>query len=155
MPSSTRLREVREQFGYSRKDFAKEFNIPYSTLTNYENDTRRPPYDFLLNVAQHFGITVDYLLGNSDTPTALNVGDGVYGVTELERAVYGLLENIGIMYSSGGKNNYLDMIVGDQETSVKITAEERDHLVDSIVDFSTYAATSLYNKAKKREVSGQ
>lgn len=150
MPSTTRLREVREQCGYSRKDLAKELKIPYSTLTNYENGTRRPPYTFLLDVAQYFGITVDYLLGYSDTPKVSNVGDGVWGVLELERSVYDLLENIGIKCDVCGRRYYLTKIIDAQDTSVRITGDERERLFDSIVEFSTYAATSLFNKAKER-----
>ena len=103
MPTSTRIKEIREREGYSRKDFAKEYGIPYSTLTNYENGTRKPPYDLLLRMAEEFGTTVDYLLCYTDSPKQKGGSAGLFGEVEMQRGLDILLKNIGFMFSVDGK----------------------------------------------------
>lgn len=61
-----RLIEARELIGYNRKEFAQMLNIPYRTITNYENGAREAGSDYLAKVATVCGITTDWLLGVSD-----------------------------------------------------------------------------------------
>ena len=63
-----RLVKAREFLGYNRKSFAEELNIPYRTITNYENGSREPGSDYILKVADICGCTTDWLLGLSDDP---------------------------------------------------------------------------------------
>lgn len=63
-----RLVKAREFIGYNRKSFAEELNIPYRTITNYENGSREPGSDYILKVADMCGCTTDWLLGLSDDP---------------------------------------------------------------------------------------
>lgn len=60
-----RIIELRKQKGITREDLAKEFDIPYTTLRNYENGLREPGHLFLIKVAEKFNVTTDYLLGIS------------------------------------------------------------------------------------------
>lgn len=64
-----RIIELRKQNGITREDLAKEFEMPYTTLRNYENGLREPGHLFLIKVARKFGVTTDYLLGISSEPT--------------------------------------------------------------------------------------
>lgn len=63
-----RLIEARERIGYNRKQFAEELNIPYRTITNYENGSREPGSDYITKVADFCGCTTDWILGLSDNP---------------------------------------------------------------------------------------
>lgn len=63
-----RLVKAREFNGYNRKNFAEKLNIPYRTITNYENGSREPGSDYILKVADVCGCTTDWLLGLSDDP---------------------------------------------------------------------------------------
>ena len=65
---SERLIKAREFIGYNRKSFAEMLNIPYRTITNYENGSREPGSDYILKVADVCGCTTDWLLGLSDNP---------------------------------------------------------------------------------------
>lgn len=58
-----KIRELRLSRGYTRSRLAAMLDIPYPTLTNYENGTRTPPLSTLVAVADLFGVTVDSLLG--------------------------------------------------------------------------------------------
>lgn len=59
----SRIIELRKRDGISREELAKEFDIPYTTLRNYENGLREPGHVFLIKVALKFHVTTDYLLG--------------------------------------------------------------------------------------------
>lgn len=63
-----RLVKAREFIGHNRKSFAEKLNIPYRTITNYENGSREPGSDYILKVADVCGCTTDWLLGLSDDP---------------------------------------------------------------------------------------
>ncbi|MEZ3502942.1 MAG: helix-turn-helix domain-containing protein [Lachnospiraceae bacterium] len=63
-----RLVKAREFIGHNRKSFAEKLNIPYRTITNYENGSREPGSDYILKVANICGCTTDWLLGLSDNP---------------------------------------------------------------------------------------
>ena len=66
-----RIIKLRKQNGISREELAKEFDIPYTTLRNYENGLREPGHVFLIKVAKRFNVSTDFLLGISDqTKTA-------------------------------------------------------------------------------------
>lgn len=151
MPTSTRIKEIREREGYSRKALAKEFDIPYSTLTNYENGTRKPPYDFLLRMAEEFGTTVDYLLCYTDSPKQEGGRAGLFGETEMRRGFDILLNNVGFMYYFTGKYYICKFPDGEQDVSCEITREELEQLFSSVVDFTRFTATALYGKALLRK----
>lgn len=63
-----RLIKAREDIGCNRKVFAEKLNMPYRTITNYENGSREPGSDYLLKVANICKCTTDWLLGLSDQP---------------------------------------------------------------------------------------
>ncbi|WP_146549046.1 helix-turn-helix domain-containing protein [Rummeliibacillus suwonensis] len=63
----TRIRKLREQYNISQKDFAKKINVSNVVLSRYESDERKPDYDTLEKIADYFEVSVDYLLGRSNT----------------------------------------------------------------------------------------
>lgn len=64
----TMLRQLREQNGFSQKEFAAEMGIPQTTYNQYETGRRAPDFDMLSRFADYFHVTVDYLLGRDDDP---------------------------------------------------------------------------------------
>lgn len=61
-----RLRVLREEEGLSREKAAAAVHITSRTLQRYENDEREPTASIILALARYFGVTTDYLLGNSE-----------------------------------------------------------------------------------------
>lgn len=55
--------ELRKSRGYTREDLAKKIGMSPNTLRNYENGLREPGHQFIKDVASHFNVTSDYLLG--------------------------------------------------------------------------------------------
>ena len=61
-----RLRELREEKGFTQKELAKELNIHSVTYLHYEKEQREPPLTLLAKIAKFYDVSVDYLLGLSD-----------------------------------------------------------------------------------------
>lgn len=59
----TNLRRMREDAGYSQKEFADMLSIRVTTYRNYENTLREPSYDILIKIAEILGTSTDVLLG--------------------------------------------------------------------------------------------
>ncbi|UNF39937.1 helix-turn-helix domain containing protein [Bartonella krasnovii] len=58
-----RLREIRHTLGFTeRKQFAKHFDIPETTMRNYETGLREPPASILRIYKDRCGISLDWLV---------------------------------------------------------------------------------------------
>lgn len=62
-----RVRILRLQKGLRQVDVAKAIGISGLTYTSWENHLYRMPAYFLIKLANFYGVTVDYLVGNSDS----------------------------------------------------------------------------------------
>lgn len=58
-----RIRELREQSGLSQKEIAAELGMQLTQYRRYENGERKPAIDFLIQIADKYGVTLDYLVG--------------------------------------------------------------------------------------------
>ncbi|SMB91711.1 DNA-binding transcriptional regulator, XRE-family HTH domain [Thermanaeromonas toyohensis ToBE] len=68
MPSlGQRLAALRKEKGLSQAQLAKLLNMGQSTIAMYEKDKRRPDAETLRRLAEFFQISVDYLLGLTDS----------------------------------------------------------------------------------------
>jgi len=61
-----RLRQIREEHDLSLDEFAKLFDTYRATIWRYEQGKRKPQIDFMIAVAQYFGVSIDWLAGISD-----------------------------------------------------------------------------------------
>lgn len=60
----SKLKSLRESHNLSQKELANILNIANSTLSQYESGKRVPSDEIKLQIAQYFGVSTDYLLGN-------------------------------------------------------------------------------------------
>ncbi len=56
---------LRDQQELSRKELSEKLGIAYQTLSKYETDSRFPDRETLTIIADHFDVSVDYLLGRT------------------------------------------------------------------------------------------
>ncbi|WP_104929843.1 helix-turn-helix transcriptional regulator [Streptococcus suis] len=66
-----RLKELRQEKKLSQKELAKKIGVHYRTLQNWENGESQIKPDKAQALADHFGVSVGYLLGyeeQSDKP---------------------------------------------------------------------------------------
>ena len=61
-----RLKELREDKNLTQKQIAAVLNINSVTYLHYEKSQREPPLSLLADMANFYGVTVDYLLGLED-----------------------------------------------------------------------------------------
>lgn len=61
-----RLKNLREEKGYTQRQLAEMLGINSVTYLHYEKEQREPPLELLADIAAFYGVTVDYLLGLTD-----------------------------------------------------------------------------------------
>lgn len=66
MEFCNRLASLRENRGISQKDFANELGFEPSKYNKWERGTNRPDFETVCKIANHLGVSTDFLLGNSD-----------------------------------------------------------------------------------------
>ena len=63
----TRFKNLRKKFGFTQRELAQKLNKAESSIRMWELGKSKPVSDTLLKLADCFDVTVDYLLGHSDT----------------------------------------------------------------------------------------
>ena len=66
MKFGTRLKELRKQNSITQTELGRLLGVEKSTISMYENGKSFPSYDTLIQIATHFNLSTDYLLGVSD-----------------------------------------------------------------------------------------
>ncbi len=58
-----RLKELRIKNNLSQRELAKKLNISKTAINYWEKGLRTPTLDVVINIADYFGVTLDYLSG--------------------------------------------------------------------------------------------
>lgn len=66
---TSRLRNLRKLNRLRQEDLANLCKIPYSTYRRYETDMGEPPLSTAVTMANVLGVSLDYLVGRTDSPT--------------------------------------------------------------------------------------
>ena len=61
-----RLKELRKEAGETQKMLASAIGISVNQVIRFEKGEQKPGFDNLWALADHFGVTVDYLMGRTD-----------------------------------------------------------------------------------------
>ncbi|QIG36442.1 transcriptional regulator [Ligilactobacillus salivarius] len=62
----SRLKDLRNERKLTQDDLGKLLNVSGKTIGTWERDSRQPNIESINKLASIFGVTTDYLLGNSD-----------------------------------------------------------------------------------------
>lgn len=62
------LAELRLDKGMTQKELANLLHVSTGTISNYENNVHFPDVEKLIDLADLFNVTTDYLLGRCDFP---------------------------------------------------------------------------------------
>lgn len=62
-----RMKELRIERNISMKEAARLLNLPYTTYVNYEKSLREPNSETLIDIANFYNTSIDYLLCKSDS----------------------------------------------------------------------------------------
>jgi len=58
------LKALMESRGYTAKSLAEELNFVPSTVSRYLTGIRQPDLPYVLKIAEHFNVSIDWLMGN-------------------------------------------------------------------------------------------
>lgn len=61
-----RLKEVRETLKMSQSDFSESIGLKQQTYSAYEKGINKPPIDILINIAEKYNVSIDWLCGFSN-----------------------------------------------------------------------------------------
>ena len=61
-----RLHQLRKKFGYSKRQLLEYLPLKYSTYANYESGIREPSVDVLLDLADFYQVSIDYIAGATE-----------------------------------------------------------------------------------------
>jgi len=64
-----RLKELRKKKGLSQVRLAIDLCIPQNSISRFENGVRMPDYYTLIQIADYFNVSIDYLVGRSNNPS--------------------------------------------------------------------------------------
>ena len=89
-----RLRELRKNAGLTQQELAEKIDLNSITYSNYEKGSREPSTDILINIADFYGVSLDYLCGreiytkyyfNSNDPNDKMITDCLSKLTDHEK----------------------------------------------------------------------
>lgn len=78
-----KLRELREAKHLNQQKLAMELNITQAAISKYELGLSEPDIAMLKNIANYFHVSVDYLIGFSDTPFPADFSEASAGELDL------------------------------------------------------------------------
>lgn len=65
---SRRLLKLRQQMNISQQGLALTLGVGKSAVSMMENGQRAASADVLISLADHFNVSIDYLVGRTDNP---------------------------------------------------------------------------------------
>lgn len=75
-----RLKKIRTNKGLTQTEVANNLKISQQAYANYETGKRQPDQEMLAKIADYFDVSVDYLLGRTDTPKPSSLDEQLSGV---------------------------------------------------------------------------
>ncbi len=69
---AARLKELRENKKMTQKQIAEAFGMEVRSYQNYELAKSTPKFALFITIADYFNVSLDYLVGRSDTPIIQN-----------------------------------------------------------------------------------
>lgn len=78
-----RLSLLRQEKKLSQRKVAQSLGVSQALLSHYENGVREPGLSFVVNASRFYGVSCDYLLGNSISRDGMGLNpDNIYDVSE-------------------------------------------------------------------------
>ena len=115
------LSELRQSRGMTQKELAKVLYVSDGTISNYENGVHYPDVEKLLDIANFFNVTTDYLLGRCKN----NLSPDLFSETLIGSKTTGeILENIQSLDED--HKHALKVILRDMECSMMLQQYKTD-----------------------------
>lgn len=107
-----RIKELRESRNVQQKVLASILGIPSNTLSQYENGKREPNKEIVLQIAEYFNVSTDFIYGRENLVTCKDCGLSYNPLTPLDINVHNdyherwqkAVSKFGKLYSNTGEN---------------------------------------------------
>lgn len=87
MSFAERIKQLRMERDLNQEELAELFNVKRATVGKWETGVNKPPADLLMQIANRFRVTTDWLLGNSEYKTLGEYFDDKFEVKSLAKEV--------------------------------------------------------------------
>ena len=115
------LSELRQSRGMTQKELAKVLYVSDGTISNYENGVHYPDVEKLMDIADFFNVTTDYLFGRCKN----NLSPDIFSETLIGSKTTGeILENIQSLDED--HKHALKVILRDMECSMMLRQYKTD-----------------------------
>lgn len=116
MSFGERLQNLLDERDMSQKRLAEELNMAATTINGYIKEHRQPDYNTLIRIAEHLGVTTDYLLGVSKFRRAEE-----QVLTAKEENLVGLYRNL--------QSDKQDLLIEQAEFYQRVRKKEEEGIV--------------------------
>ena len=116
-----RLKSLRNERKINQMDLAKLLNVTRATISAYETNKIMPPYDKIKILSDYFGVSVDYLTGNTSSTDTNNDND--VDVTDVLRKLLNELNSDNEELTIDGVKldpESKELLIGSIENSLKM-----------------------------------
>ncbi len=104
-----RIRDLREDHDLTQEALCKKLYMHKTTYTNYEQGKHSVPFDFAVQLADFYGVSLDYLAGRTNFPKS------PHGITIAEDALLVLQKYNALTERNKGKlEQFLDTLCEQQ-----------------------------------------
>ncbi len=104
------LAELRQDRKMTQRDLAHILHVSVGTISNYENNVHFPDVEKLIELADFFGVTTDYLLGRCESACSPDVFSEQITKDKTAGELLELLRQLPVE-----NRNALDVFFGDAE----------------------------------------
>ena len=112
------MAELRQDRGLTQKELGKILSVSTGTISNYENGVHYPDLEKLVQLADYFQVSTDYLLGRREyIKVKQNVQDHYSQDKMLNTIIHSLLQ------LPEDRRQALALIIGDMERSQAVSNE--------------------------------
>lgn len=101
MNFSDRIKLLRKELNLTQEELANKINKTRSTIAGYETERKQPDYETLKVIADFFDVSIDYLLGRTDSRRSETKQNLPIEFTTPEEAIKFVLEQNVIMGFGG------------------------------------------------------
>ena len=92
--SFMRIKELREEKNLSQWEVAKGINSSQRNIGRWENEEVQPLAEYVVKLADFFGVSTDYLLGRSDDFGNVTVNGSAPELSDEEREILALFRKM-------------------------------------------------------------
>lgn len=139
-----RLKSLRRKKNLTQEGLASEFYINKTSISRYENNTQFPEMELLIQLADYFEVSIDYLLGRTDEPSLLSEKNSSKKTKDINSEDFSkILETLDTF--SKIKDSNIVTVTLKNKHKIKLTLNE----LDFFVRYFDYLGIDIFRIFKK------